>query len=220
MSPQKFCTASWTPLSGATGTIELVDLSVCDDCGQEIDLGFEFMWLGGTSTISKVYVSTNGHILINPGDNDKTYDLHAIGDNNKPRIAVAQEDLDLRSSDSVTGGHLYIQKSASSIIISYEQVRFFPRVGSGINAQAHIFANGRVNICFGSGSIPPTTSDIPNKIASGLEGGENDLVYGGSEGAIAAPLPGIPFDSDGLALVWPTANSCYCFSPSSKTWFI
>jgi len=206
--PSASCSASWTPLSGAAGAIDLVNLSGCDDCADEVDLGFDFKWLGGTSSISKVHVSTNGHILINPGDNDRSFGFHAIGDNNNPRIAVAQEDLNPRSA-----GNVYIKKYGQSAIISYEQVSFW--VNSGfLNAQAHLFADGRVNICFGNGNITPG-----NKIAAGLEGGENDNVYGGSEGAIAAPLPGSPFNSVGSTTVFPPEAKCYCFSPSTKSFY-
>ena len=212
--PSASCSASWTPLSGAAGAIDLVNLSNCDDCAVEVDLGFDFKWLGGTSSISKVHVSTNGHILINPGDADRSCGFHTIGDNNKPRIAVAQEDLDPR-----VAGNVYITNYDSrfdhSAIISYEQLPFYQDEDSGfVNAQAHLFADGRVNICFGNGSI---TSG--NVMAAGLEGGENDNVYGGSEGAIAAPLPGSPFDSVGSTTVFPPAGKCYCFSPSTKSFY-
>ena len=213
--PTSSCSASWTPLAGSAGAIDLVNLSNCDDCVEEVDLGFDFKWLGGTSTISKVHVSTNGHILINPGDADVSYDFHTIGDNNKPRIAVAQEDLDPR-----VAGNVYMQTFYQSAIISYEQLPFYnddypEDEDSGfVNAQAHLFADGRVNICFGNGYI---TSD--RVIAAGLEGGENDNVYGGSEGAIAAPLPGSPFDSVGSTTVFPPAGKCYCFSPSTKSFY-
>ena len=161
-----------------------------------------------------MHVSTSGHILINPGDNDAS-NFHTIGDNNKPRIAVAQEDLDPR-----VAGNVYMQTFYQSAIISYEQLPFYnddypEDEDSGfVNAQAHLFADGRVNICFGNGYI---TSG--NRFAAGLEGGENDNVYGGSEGAIAAPLPGSPFDSVGSTTVFPPAGKCYCFSPSTKSFY-
>ena len=208
VSPAHLVLHHGPPVAGAGGAIFLVNLSNCDDCVEEVDLEFDFKWLGGTSSISKVHVSSNGHILINPGDADASFGFHTIGDNNKPRIVVAQEDL-----NPGVAGNVYIKKYGQSAIISYKQVPFF-RNGGIVHAQAHLFANGRVNICFGNGSI---TSG--NLFAAGLEGGENDNVYGGSEGAIAAPLTGSPFDSVGSTAVFPPSGKCYCFSPSTKSFY-
>ena len=222
-APSASCPASWTPLAGATNAIKLANISECDDCVEEVDLGFNFKWLGGTSTISKVHVSSNGQILINPGDDDTSWYRQEIGDNDKPRIAVAQEDMDSRTFRGNNGGNVYLKTFPGFAIISFEMIRFFPYKGRGINAQAHLFADGRVNICYGTGRIDYSGGDddcFSDSIAAGIEGGENDDVYAGSEGAVVAPLPGNPFNSRGVATVWPTANSCYCFSPSTKTWFV
>ena len=165
--------------------------------------------MGGTNTINKVHVSTNGQILINPGNADYNWSLRPIGTNNAPRIAVAQEDLDLRPDR-----HVYMKQDTDcSIIISYEDVtwHYHGYNKPEISVQAQIFADGSVNICFGAGGIGPGDS-----MASGIEAGVNDKVYDGPP--VKAPLPGYPFDADGVAREWPSEGSCYCFDPCTDTW--
>ena len=206
----KSCKAKWTPLENDHKARKIDALSGCDDCVDEISLGFDFRWMGGTNTINKVHVSTNGQILINPGDANRSYSLRPIGTNNAPRIAVTQEDLDLRPDRQV-----YMkQETDCSIIISYEDVtwHWYRSNKPEISAQAQIFADGSVNICFGAGGI----INPYDSMASGIEAGVNDKVYDGPP--VKAPLPRYPFDADGVAREWPSEGSCYCFDPCTNTW--
>ena len=175
-----------------------------------MDLGFDFKWLGGTNSIRKVHVSTNGQILINPGDENDNYDDDAFDSSDNPRIAVALEDLS-RDND----GNIFMLNDGSSAIISYEPNAFYEESDDPnyfVNAQARLFADGRVNICYGAGNIPGG-----EEIMAGLNGGgEFDEIYEGE--SVLAPLPGSPFDAQGIATDWPTVNSCYCFSPSAQAW--
>ena len=76
-----------------------------------------------------------------------------------------------------------------------------------MNAQAELFANGAVNICYGAGRIGNNFG-----FAAGIEGGgENDPYW--TEGRVAYPLPEPYFNSEGITRQWP-ANKCYCFNPS------
>ena len=169
--------------------------------------------MGGTNSISKVHVSTNGQILINPGDDNGYYNDDDFDSSDNPRIAVALENL-FRGND----GNIFMLKDGSLAIISYEgngfnSEEYFDDPNYFVNAQAHLFADGRVNICYGgTGRIPDG-----DKIMAGLNGGgEEDEIYEGE--SVLAPLPGSPFDAQGIATDWPTVNSCYCFSPSAQAW--
>lgn len=224
-TPASACTASYTPLAEDADAEMITDLSDEDDCAEEVDLGFDFKWLGGTNTISSVHVSTNGQISINPGDDNYSYDETIIGDFGAPRIALAFEDLDPGETES---GKVYIKRSATSATISFENVQFYSRNGDGINVQAHLYSNGEVNICFGAGdmTVPPANPYgyddyyyANNAFISGLEGGVNDEVYGGT-GAVAAPLTGEPFMMGGISEEWPTEGSCYCFNPANGASFV
>ena len=160
----------------------------------------------------RLYTTTN------PGDDNYYYYDDAFDSSDSPRIKVAFEDLS-RGND----GQIFMLKNGSSTIISYEPNAFWEAdddvvlgyaAGSVNNAQAHLsFADGRVNICYGTGNIPDGI-----QILAGLNGGgTEDDIYEGESGL--APLPGDPFDATGIgATDWPTVNSCYCFSPSTKAW--
>ena len=207
-APTPSCTASYTTLAGDLDAEIITELSGEDDAVAEVDLGFDFKWLGGTNTTSSVHVTTNGQILTNPGDDYDCYDLYDIGTYFSPRIALTTADLTLSETENA---HVYIKRSATSTIISIENNRFYAR-NELFNVQAHLFPNGSVNICFGEGDMN-TDPDAPygNEFVSGLEGGNNDELYGGPR--VAAPLPGAPFDDVGITTEWPTVGSCYCFTP-------
>lgn len=208
--PTPACTGSYTPLAEDADAEEITDLSEGDDRNREVDLGFAFSWLGGTNTISTINISTNGQILINPSDDDNGYAETAIGNFEAPRIALAYDDLDPGETEN---GKVYIKRSATSAIISFENVQFYGQNGDGINVQAHLYSSGEVDICFGAADMTCTFAFV-----SGLEGGVNDQVYGGT--AVAAPLTGGPFMMGGISEEWPTVGSCYCFNPAYGASFV
>jgi hypothetical protein len=203
-APTPSCTASYSLLAGDLDAEDITELSGKDDATVEVDLGFDFKWLGGTNTTSSVHVSSNGQIVTNPGDDSDCYDPYDIGTVEFPRIAVSNADLNL------IDGNVYIKRSATSTVISYENAKFLGR-DEIFNVQAHLFPNGNVNICFGEGDINTDPTAYKNKFVSGLEGGENDELYGGP--LVAAPIPGAPFNDVGITSEWPTVGSCYCFTP-------
>jgi hypothetical protein len=97
--------------------------------------------------------------------------------------------------------------SIASIMVSWETFVFVNGIGAG-NAQAELFADGAVNICYGSGT---TAADFNNGFAAGIEGGTNDPYWHG--GAVAIPLNDQYFKSQGITSSWPTSE-CYCFTPA------
>lgn len=216
--PTPACTGSYTPLAEDADAEEITDLSAGDDRTREVDLGFAFSWLGGTNTISTINISTNGQILINPSDNNSGYGLTTIGEFGAPRIALAYDDLDPGDTES---GKVYIKRSETSATISFENVQFWNQ-NTGVNVQAHLYSSGEVDICFGAGDMTYTPEDDDwvetNAFVSGLEGGVNDQVYGGT--AVAVPLTGGPFMMGGESEEWPTVGSCYCFNPAYGASFV
>ena len=121
------------------------------------------------------------------------------------RSVQCQDDLDPGDYGDVWVKNL----SADSIMVSYENVAFHPNNGQ-VNVQVTLHALGSVSICFGSGDV------VSNGIASGIEGGVNDELFPNGP-PVAYPLPGFPFNSDGIAYEWPS-NKCYCFDHETHEW--
>ncbi|MCP3978249.1 MAG: hypothetical protein GY716_02800 [bacterium] len=89
-------------------------------------------------------VASNGQININSTDGNSnccTADPVVIGGNyTKPRIALAQEDL-----DQAFAGDVWFQDTGTSVIISFESVAFFNDTGEA-NAQAELFDDGTIEL--------------------------------------------------------------------------
>ena len=197
---------SWTPISGEA---DAVRLGTSTDYTDLIDLGFKFYWLGGYSYTEQVVVSHNGQININTDDTSSNCCIaDPIGDYDKPRIAVIQEDLD-GGSDELWD--VWMMQYPGEVLISWESSTFSLESGY-VNAQARLLANGGVVICYGSGDLDG------NSFAAGIEGREDDNLWAWFYSPVAYPLPGSPFNSDGIASAWPTGGSCYCFDPDSASW--
>jgi hypothetical protein len=162
--------------------------------------------VGSDNTVRQVQVSKKCQINILSDDTSTTYDAQPIGDYGRPRIAVAQADLYPEAGDGI-----FVKSGRRSIMVSWENVPFFIN-GGEVNAQAELFANGAVNICYGEGNIPDGES-----FAAGIEGG-GDLVPYFKGDAVAIPLSDDDyFDATtGIAdYIWPM-NKCYCFAPKKE----
>ena len=132
--------------------------------------------------------------------------------------------------------------SNDSIVISFEGVAFYYNTGS-VEVQATLSANGVVTVCYGEGEVngrrleenkekrkrkkhgediepdyyyEDYDYDYDTRFAAGIEGGENDPLFPNGP-AVAYPLIGPYFDSNGIADEWPT-NECYCFNPDTHEW--
>jgi hypothetical protein len=205
VSPSYSCRGDFTPIANTADAVKL-SISDCDDEVEEIDLGFAFKWLGGTNTTRNVHINSNGQININHDDDDYEY---VIGDS-MPRIAVANGDLDPREYGAIWTK----QTSLESMLISWEDVAFYEESDGSVNAQAELFANGAVRICFGDGEMGSGGGEL---IISGIEGGGFlDEIFSGPE--VVSPLPGHPFDDDGKSTEYPPSR-CYCFDPDTMEWY-
>jgi hypothetical protein len=85
-----------------------------------------------------------------------------------------------------------------------------------VNAQAELFANGAVNICYGEGTIGNNYYGFVARIEGG---GGSDLYW--TEGCDAYyPLPGLYFNNESITTgQWP-ANRCYCFNLAEMNGFV
>jgi hypothetical protein len=192
---------AFAPISGGEGVTRL-SISNVDDGTELVDLGFAFKWLGGDTTVSQVRVSDNGQINIDANDSDDNCcSAVRIGEYGRPRIAVAQEDFYPAVRGDVA---TFVKAGHGSIVISWEDVAFYFNSGNA-NAQAELFENGAVNICYGEGD------NAGNSFAAGMEGGGPNDPYWNRD-AVALPLGDEHFNSDGITTSWPT-NKCYCYNP-------
>jgi len=168
---------------------------------QLVNLGFDFRWLGGESTTSDVRVSTNGQINMNSNDFSVARQEVLIGAYDRPRIAVAQENL---NPSRIAGGGIWTKRTSSdSMLISWENVKYYRSMGSFINAQALLFSSGRVTICYGKGVI----RERYDQIAAGIEGGVKDHLFPNG------PAVAYPVTNSDFLYPHPLPGTCYCFDP-------
>ena len=191
--------------------VEKLPISRFDEGTQRIQIGFDFHWLGGEGSTNEIVVDVNGQININPDNADKTCCLaKEIGTYENPRIAVAQEDLSPNY-----GGDIYIEKKCNSIVISWEDVQFFSYGYSDYyaNAQAELFKDGSVQLCYGEGRLYYDDScGATREMTAGIEAGVNDPLFPNGP-ALNYPL----FGKKGLTKRWP-GGECFCFDPTSRKW--
>jgi hypothetical protein len=118
-----------------------------DDFSEEIDLDFEFPFLG--SPLSSIAVSSNGRIV--PG-----------GFSSTPSQQVASANLDKSIAESM---EVYTMKknvgsSDESFLVSWEADPELYVGGGLINAQAELFMNGRVNMRYANIENPGEVNTI------------------------------------------------------------
>jgi hypothetical protein len=119
-----------------------------------------------------------------------------------PRISVAHEDLDPANGNSgAILSQAFTTTTPNSIIISYEDVEFFPS-GGYVNAQAELFDDGRVNIC--QGPMNTDANSVRNSVAAGLEDESVSLTF-------PAPLPGFSPVGVWSGGVNDDASKCACY---------
>jgi len=209
---------------------ERLDISDIDDgTGTvQISLDFDFRWLGGTNTARYLVVDTNGQIYFETTYANEYYPWAInglpIGDYEAPRIAVINNDLVANNQDSIIvndeviitsedNSGVFVLRQPDSIIISWEKLFFSSEMdGSPRSAQAQIFSDGQVSICYGN-----EDTDIVPLFAAGIEGGAFDGLFPNGP-KVAYTLPGEPWNnSTGMTDEWPS-NLCYCFNPIERKW--
>ena len=194
----------FSPIAGVGTRLDTDCISSNDDRTEFVSLPFQFPWFGETR--DSIYVSSNGLINMAPGDTS-SYCCSArpfpnpnlnMYNANSQRISVAHEDLDPGGNNI---GDIYtyvtIDLMAGSVTISWEEVEFFPSSGE-VNAQATLFSNGEVHICWGTGNT------IGNSLAAGIQGPDSNDVFP------AVTFPTNVFSPIGIVSTYPT-NLCACF---------
>jgi hypothetical protein len=218
--------SSFSPIAGDPGAVVLVALDNALDAIEDVDLPFNFSWLGAYN-VDVVRVSTHGFINV---DKDNTpnagTDEYCDGPPGppggcppfehaswtfSPQIAVVHEDLNTQFNGTVYT--LYVTSPEEAFVISWEGVAFYEYdatndidTGHGsVNAQAVLYPNGSVELRWGT-----------------VVGGSNDVVMAGiidptALGSVTLPATVCPF---GLGMTpkgsFPN-NACQDFAFSSIT---
>ncbi len=164
-----------------------------DDAYLIQDLGFSFPFYG--ATYSQIAISTNGNVAFRPdGVQQDTFD-NGVSDSGEslvdlqsglPRIAPYWHDLDARASVTTGSAGIYIKRDASSVLITYNNVRDFPNTSSdtGVHRfQVRLWNNCRIQFTYSSvqltsraiaGISPGQSNDMPALVT--LSQGSNDPI--------------------------------------------
>lgn len=187
--------------------------SVLDEGYAIVSLPFVFRWRG-IDQYSEILVNTNGAVY--PGSDREKLLLcrwnNALcwtaskvvleGNYEVPRIAAAQEDLDLTN----TNGTIYAYSTIDTMIISFEGIGLFDDdAATLLNFQVVLEEGGRIELRWGNGSLPEG-----RQVAAGVE----DDIHN-----VAAPATGGPFNLQGVTAGgrWP-GFSCRTFVPINGTY--
>lgn len=160
------------PLSLSNEATKLLVYALdCSRCFVEVELPFPFPFFSSTS--SMIVVDSNGYI-----ENDAK----------DVRIDVAWANL----NPSLIGANMWTLETVNSFIVTWETVRL-NNGGGFVNAQAFLYRNGDVELCWGEGEL------INSDISAGIIPVDDEYD--------AHPATGLPFDSQGTAVVW-LSNQC------------
>jgi hypothetical protein len=180
-------TSAFVPLSGRPGASVLEQASTCDECQETIQLPFRYTYLG-TYPVRELDVSSNGRIYINDCGIDDTAcavlnvvfaDLLPQYTNNTGAIWVYDASADV-AGDERAWKQQVIEPDLpwGAYIISWESIPFCCELVHAddstffayVSAQAHIYPNGRIDMCWGDGYLPSDQS-ITASILDLVEGG-------------------------------------------------
>ena len=204
LTPRPTLPAAFFSLAEFPGSRSLDEISDCDECEQTVQLPFALSWPGATNKISSVTVSTDGVI-------------HLLGcgllGTSCGEIRVVEADLDpslngeiwvatIPPTASVEVRQSDTSNEAQAYVVSWESIPFHDRSNTFVNAQATIYPEGNVLLCWGDG-FPGV-----NFFSAGV-------LYPGI-GVFVPPAIDV-FDDDGksIAGIWP-ANQCQYFdAPTS-----
>jgi len=163
-----------------------------------VDLPFVFQWRG-QSDHTHITVTSNGVIWVGITKKAGGCSANPVelgnGYQEDKRIAVAQEWLDASS------GSIYVKAVGNAFVVSWEDVHHSKGPARyGLNFQAVLFRDGRVELRWGEGNPPSDRS-----VAAGIEE---------DEASVAVPASGGPFDDGGVTApgTWPTGQ-CRAFEP-------
>ncbi|KAL9186247.1 hypothetical protein ACHAXT_005485, partial [Thalassiosira profunda] len=186
------CPAEYLSFNSITSVgVRLEDVSNGLTGFEDVTLPFSFNVLNVRDETS-VRVRGTGVIRIGPDPNDSLR-INNLGNN-------------LDSTPGSAGGIYTKNNTDGSFTISYEGLQFSGGAGGVVNAQATLFEDGRVFLCYAPGSIPDTQNPRPRSRLFDDLNGANGPAY-------PNPLPG--FDADGD---WQDPNGthpdgCACFFP-------
>lgn len=206
--------ADFVPIVGKLGAMQL---SLTDDNTARVSLpsGFSFPWYG-TTVSNYLYVGANGGIsTTNAAISAANTGLPASTGVDAPDIAVYWDDLDPSS-----GGGVYYWFDGTRVIVSWEDVPHGRDSGSsstdGVSVQAHIYANGRIELHYLDTDVGDSAYDHGNSatIGVGNVAGTHAVEIGYNSNALLSgggAAIGIAVDEDGCladGIVVPPEVAC------------
>jgi uncharacterized protein (TIGR03437 family) len=123
------------------------------------DLGFNFNFFG--TSFSSVAISSNGNLTFRPGGvSQGDFDAGAVNSGESvasfqqglPRIAPYWHDLDARAAQTTGASGVYIRKTATNVLITWNNIRDYPNdpsVDNGFHRfQVTLFNDGRITFTY------------------------------------------------------------------------
>lgn len=209
----------FAPIAGLPGAVQLATVSGCDDCVETVNLSFPFAFMG-QAPMTSVNVSSNGAVIFDGQTASLCCSPWALDEGTAggapvyftpvARASIIQEDLDPAGA---TGGDIWALDTGVSMIISFENVSWYPGPPAGgapngaANGQIELFINGDIEIRLG------TINNLTNDFACGLSDGTGNWI---------SPMPVIPqFNQYGqtTGAVAPQNTGCY-FTPAGAQYQI
>jgi hypothetical protein len=137
----------------------------CDDCAQQINIGFDFPFAGGR--FDKVYVSSNG--LISLLDRVNAYyntNLPTSGATATTSALIMPywDDLNPAAGGSITYATLGSAPNRR-LVVSWNDVPHYPNSGQ-YNIQAILYETGEIKFQYGSGNVNGSSATIGIEVAN------------------------------------------------------
>jgi hypothetical protein len=134
----------YTGIAGIRGARRLDYISDCDDCSENVELPFRFLWLGRYA-VASMSVSANGFILFDRCRVDYGGGCFQVD------VASADLNPSLLFDASIWTYDSYSESGGvGPFVVSWENVPFDGSNVSYLQAQAHIYRNGTIDICWGA----------------------------------------------------------------------
>ncbi|MDM7323011.1 MAG: hypothetical protein P3W87_007050, partial [Gammaproteobacteria bacterium] len=180
---------STAPFQWETATTVIPGLA-CDDCAQQINIGFDFPFAG--DRFDKLHVSSNGLISLLAGVNN--YNNTDIPTSSQDKLSSALimpywDDLNPRAGGNITYATLGSAPNRR-LVISWNNVPHYSSGGS-YSFQAILYENGEIKFQYGSGSANGASATIGIEVANDdfIKHSYNQAVISANSALLFRPQP-------------------------------